>query len=108
MFASIGITAIPPITVGLLLPNRMRGFEIASYYLVMSLFGVGIWPVLIPWIASFMAAGPSPFTRSMDIMVWLLGLVTFALCAVATIGLRHTIGTTVSGYVSDGDVSVGQ
>src|SRR3546814_3632439 len=25
MFASIGITSIPPITVGLLLPNRMRG-----------------------------------------------------------------------------------
>src|SRR3546814_6462272 len=52
MFASIGITSIPPITVGLLLPNRMRGFAIASYYLVIALFGVGIGPVLIPWIAS--------------------------------------------------------
>src|SRR3546814_7731825 len=45
MFASIGITSIPPITVGLLLPNRMRGFAIASYYLVIALFGVGIGPV---------------------------------------------------------------
>src|SRR3546814_9211881 len=100
MFASIGITSIPPITVGLLLPNRMRGFAIASYYLVIALFGVGIGPVLIPWIASFMAAGPGTFTRAMAIMGGLSGLVSLALCALAMIGLRHRIGAPASGNVS--------
>ncbi|WP_157219535.1 MFS transporter [Flavisphingomonas formosensis] len=94
MFASIGITSIPPITVGLLLPNRMRGSAVAAYYLVIALFGVGVGPVLIPWIASFMPAGPGTYTRAMAIMGGLSGLVSLMLCALAMIGLRHRIETS--------------
>src|SRR3546814_16017437 len=85
----------------------MRVFAIASYYLVIALFGVGIGPVLIPWIASFMAAGPGTFTRAMAIMGGLSGLVSLALCALAMIGLRHRIGAPASGTVSAEDVAAG-
>lgn len=101
MFASIGITSIPPITVGLLLPNRMRGSAIAAYYLVIALFGVGVGPVLIPWIASFMPAGPGTYTRAMAMMGGLSGLVSLMLCVLAMIGLRHPIGSSAA---EDGQV----
>lgn len=96
MFFSIGITSIPPITVGLLLPNRMRGSAIAAYYLVIALLGVGVGPVLIPWIASFMPAGPGTYTRAMAMMGGLSGLVSLALCALAMIGLRHRVAQTAA------------
>lgn len=91
MFFSIGITSIPPIAVGLLLPNRMRGSAIAGYYLVIALFGVGVGPVVIPWIAGFMPSGAGSFSRAMALAGGMSGILALALCALAMVGLRQRV-----------------
>ncbi|MFD0848981.1 MFS transporter [Sphingosinicella xenopeptidilytica] len=97
IFSSIGITSIPPIAVGLLLPNRMRGSSIAAYYLVIALLGVGVGPVLLPWIASFMPEGPGTYARAMALMGGFSGVASLVLCIVAMVGLRRRVETQVSG-----------
>jgi MFS family permease len=91
MFFSIGMTSIPPIAIGLLLPNRMRGSSIAAYYLVIAMFGVGVGPVMIPWIASYMPSGTGSYTRAMALAGGVSGLLALVLCAFAMIGLRHRV-----------------
>ncbi len=89
IFFSIGMTSIAPIAIGLLLPNRMRGSSIAAYYLVLALLGVGIGPVIVPWLAAYMPAKSGGYTRAMALAGVISGLVALALFAVAMFGLRR-------------------
>lgn len=107
MFCSIGITSIPPIAVGLLLPNRIRGSAIAAYYLLIAIMGVGVGPVLMPWIAGFMPDGPGSFTKAMALMGGASGIVSILVCAVAAYGLRHHVPPSAPSPASDAAEGVG-